>query len=491
MERSTTQVGLSGREANDQPNHLGSMQQTLPEIVVFPPEDDISRPEPMMLQSENPDPPPVGHEQPILEDPFGDETPKPKKAKPLVSANTFDSKTSTKKQSTLEQFQDVRRRVRKHRTFDDRTEKEPPPGQVSISEASTPQPVASWMPKDNWPTGKWKMRVRCSIPPGQAVSTTTEPHVDVILVYLYAPTANDKSPEVDADLNLFRHASKQETTISEPKSRIIRQAKVVNWLTDDAMLPQSLPGARITTVGFDVNPAGVLSAFPSVETAAAQLADYLSELRARHQPPIIFIGHSLGAMFILQSLSIESVRTDSNVSILQHTAGLLAFAHLVPTSAKRSQMQTTLYGMKATDKLLGDLSAQPSTARSVKSIKRTLAAQSSYKGPSQALPEEKNASRVEVGFPIHQVYARDERQDSNVSLSSFIGVPVQLGSSDKDYSNVLQFTNPRDEDFVRLVSTIETCLHTYKFLRAAASGTVDEIDALICQGVEVNLRDRW
>jgi hypothetical protein len=472
----------------------GRLEHPEPDIVLFRPEEDAPGREPIVLHTAKPDAPPVDHEhlaQSTSEDPFGDETPKPKKAKPLVPAVAPDPKTPTKKQTKLEQLQDVRRKVRKRHTIDERAEKEAGPGQVSSNVAPTARAPAPWTPLDTWPIGGWKIRARCSIPPSQSSSTATEPVVDIVLVYLYKPIANDKSPDLDPDLTLFRDASKQENTNSESKSKKGRRAKVVNWLTDDSMLPKSLPGARITTVGFDITPTGFISASPNIETAAAQLSDYLAKSRAHYQPPIVFIGHSLGAMFILQSLGVTPLQTASDASVLQHTAGILTFAYPVPTSDRRSQMLAALYGIKATDKLLSDLSGQPSIVRFIKLMRTALAVQSSREHPSQTSSEEKKPPRIEVGFPIHQVYARDEHRDSKDSLSSFIGVPVRLESSDKDHSNVLRFTNPKDEDFVRLISMIKSCLQTYKLLHAAASGTVNEVETLINQGVDVNTRDRW
>jgi Mg2+ and Co2+ transporter CorA len=375
----------------------------------------------------------------------------------------------------------------------------------------TPRP---WTTTETHPKNGWKMRVR------YAAGSATGSVVDVIMVYLYN-SAMSNQLDRDADLAIFNHYEQPEPLDRETSpTRKIQRARTelgkqsrqdivefskpsnwapqqdaqrlrhqpVNFLKDANMLREQVPGMRLTTVGFDVKPS-LVSNF-SYEAAAQQLYDHLQRHRSEHtKVPIIFLGHTLGGVFIIKALA--EYQADSSVAdaMFADTAGLFLFSTRTTFSESQKQALADLYGAKPTDRSFIEL-LQGSVAHNIsKAAKGGFCTKYPRTGVQTATQTEKNGTQhVSIGFPIFQVLARGEAEDA---LGSVLSTPVRTMTIGKEPSNCLKFTGSLDQDFIHLSMLIQSALQTHRLLQAAALGRADDIHSMIRRGTNVNLRDRW
>lgn len=446
-----------------------------------------------------------------------------KKAAPLVE----------KKQLLNESSSDLKHRPkareRRHSTISLVPERQKVDNSASTStpkgngqKTPTPRP---WTATETYPKGGWRMRSRCS------AVTDAELVVDIVMVYLYHSALCDKSRDRDADLDIFRHFFDFDVTVidSAPVRKIRRartdigkqarqetpftsshtpnqssgaqpwtglqkhQTKPVNWLQDHDMLRKHIPGSRIITVGFDIAP--VLSVDPDFEAAAGQLNDYLQEMRKQQQAPIILLGHTLGGLIILHSLALASLKAFSAQNLLSHTAGVFLFATSTKSSENRARVLADLYGAKASDKIFNDFSGSPTMERLRKLAKTRFASRSRVRSKamsaSRGTQALSNAKRIAIEFPITQFFARGDNQNSPLdSLSAFLGASIRTVTLSRELPSALQFSSAQDADFLRIVALIRSALQTCHLLHAAVAGDLKEIETLIQEGVNPNLRDR-
>ncbi|KAJ4305759.1 Glutamate--tRNA ligase mitochondrial [Kalmusia sp. IMI 367209] len=384
----------------------------------------------------------------------------------------------------------------------------------------TPRP---WTTTEMHPKNGWKMKVRCSTG-GEIVAT-----VDIVMVYMYNSTAGYQLDR-DGDLNIFNHFDTPETRkrglsptrkIQRARTDLGKQPKqdvpdlfastqwaahpqvdaqrsrrqYVNWLTDADMLRKQIPGMRLTMVGYDIKP--TLGSTPNFETAARQLHDYLQQHRHDHpRVPTVFLGHTLGGLIIIKALSDLQTKASSVDNLLLDTAGLFLFSCYTSYSQARSQMLANLYGTKSTERLFTELSKSPVADTLSKLAMTRLFSQHPHIDASDVGQlEPKKPVSVSIGFPIFQVFTRDDFEEARdataISLSSLLSTPVRTITIDKDSTDALKFSSAQDTDFLRLVMLIQSALQTHKLLHAAALGRVEEVHSMIRRGTNVNLRDRW
>jgi hypothetical protein len=249
-------------------------------------------------------------------------------------------------------------------------------------------------------------------------------------------------------------------------------------------------------VGFDIFP--TLSATPDLETAAHQLYAHLQALRKAEQTPIMFLGHTLGGMIVLQALTLASQKSTSDGNVLSHTAGVLLFSCSIAIPEQRARLLANLYGAKPSDKIFDDLTGIPAIEQLSKTARTSLfTSQPRTQNTRPIGPPCKNRStleskRVAIGFPITQFFARGDNQSPDGgSLSGFLGTPVRMATMAKELAHAMKFHSSNDTDFARIVLLLQSTLQTSRMLRVAAAGNVNELGVLLREGVNPNLWDRW
>ncbi|KAJ4351186.1 uncharacterized protein N0V89_006525 [Didymosphaeria variabile] len=433
----------------------------------------------------------------------------------LKKASRFDDKTTFLGEIDEPAQAIPRLRQRRHSTISILPERRTSNAAASPVKDAQPRPTPRpWTTTESHPKNGWKMRVRCSA--GSVIGAA----VDVIVVYLYN-SATSNQLDRDADLAMFNHYEHPETHDREVSpTRKIQRARTelgkqpnqdvleltttrhwapqvdaqrlrrqhVNFLKDSDMLPKQIPGMRLTTVGFDIKPA--LASRLDLEAAARQLHNHLQQYRSEHaKAPIIFLGHSLGGLFIIKALSVYQSQSPVADAILADTAGLFLFAGHTSFPEARVQTLASLYGAKPTDKMFAELSRSSMAQDIGQAVRNELCTKYPRVKPSNvAQPEQKGVTSVSIGFPIFQVLARGEAEDA---LSGVLRTPVRTMALDKEPSSCLKFTSPQDPDFLHLATLIQSALQTHKLLHAAALGRVDDVHSMIRRGTNVNLRDRW
>ncbi|KAL1592691.1 hypothetical protein SLS60_011107 [Paraconiothyrium brasiliense] len=434
----------------------------------------------------------------------------------LKKASRFDKKT-TFLGETDESAQAVPRSPqRRHSTISLLPERRTSNDAASPAKVAQPRPTPRpWTTTESHPKNGWKMRVRYAA--GSAIGAA----VDVIMVYLYN-SATSNQLDRDADLAMFNHYEQSETPDREVSpTRKIQRARTeldrkqlnqnvleltttrhwgprvdaqrlrrqhVNFLKDGDMLSKHIPGMRLTTVGFDIKPS--LANRLDLEAAARQLHNYLRQHRSEHEKaPMIFLGHSLGGLFIIKALSEHQSKPPDADAILADTAGLFLFAGHTSFSEARVQILANFYGAKPTEKMFAELARSSVTHYIAQAASNQLCTKyPDIEASNMAQAEKKGARSVSIGFPIFQVLARGEIEDA---LSGVLRTPVRTMSLDKEPSNCLKFTSPQDPDFLHLATLIQSALQTHKLLHAAAQGQADNVHSMIRRGTNVNLRDRW
>jgi hypothetical protein len=483
---------------------------SVPQIIVHGPDVDDAASNPQgnaLVREAEP------QEKPRFKEADPEEKPQLRKAVPLERKTHFSDGSSVES--------GLRPKVRERRhSFSVAPERQPTenplPTHLPSTSSRITQPLA---PVDTHPKGGWRMKSRC-LP-----SLGTAPQVDIVMVYLYNSATTAKSGDPNADLDIFRHFIEAEPAHPAPKVPIQRartdlgkrprqafpnifttardraeakipELRVVDWLQDPHMLRKQLPGSRIITVGFDIFP--TLSAAPNLETAAHQLYTHVQALRKSEQAPIVFLGHTLGGVIVLQALTLASQNSNSAGNVLPHTAGVFLFFCSIAIPEQRARLLANLYGAKPSDKIFADLTGIPAMEQLSKMAKTSLFSSQPKTQDSLPIgPPCKNRSnlepkRVAIGFPITQFFARGDIQISGGgSLSGFLGTPVRMVTMAKDLAHAMKFHAPNDADFARIVLLLQSTLQTSRMLRAAAAGNVNEVGVLLREGVNPNLRDRW
>ncbi|KAI8934165.1 hypothetical protein NX059_008918 [Plenodomus lindquistii] len=373
--------------------------------------------------------------------------------------------------------------------------------------------VRTWGANDIFPDGGWRMRTRVSGPSKGPVS------VDIVLVHLYNST---KSRDQDNDLDVFQHFKATEVkdnavpthTVQRARTDLGRQSQKVNqddlasreiptdhqvqtvdWLQDHDMLRKHMPESRIILVGFDV--VNNLSLVPDYETAAGQLLEYLQNQREHHNTPIILTGHALAGLIVIQALALTSIKGSRAANVLAKTAGAFLFSCSISCPLGRARKLAEMYGAKSTDKLFSDQSGSSSMDRLSQLAKKGLFStlhreRDVYEGPASKRSLPSSDTQIVIGYPLTQFYTKDDDQRfDSLTLGTFLGTPVRTVTLNKRFDNALRFTGCEDPDFLRLMLLMNSCLHTFQLLHAAAVGDTRRLNEVLGAGANPNLRDRW
>ena len=380
----------------------------------------------------------------------------------------------------------------------------------------TPQP---WSRMDAGPKAGWKMRTRCSPWP------ETGHLVDIVVVYLYNSGLCDTSTDPDLDLDAFRHQAQPHVeSPSNAPTQPIRRARTdigrmhhqvlptiftntpnrvpfesvkpppVSWIQDENMLRKRVPGSRVITVGFDLS--SMLSTIPDLEAAAQSLHERLCQLREDRQAPIVFLGHSFGCLIILHALASLSSGHALASNVLPHTAGMFLFSSPLSNPETCARSFTKIHGVKPSGKVLNDLLGSASMSQMREKAKTNLVSsrqghQDASRAPPRGNQGPSSLKNIAIGFPITQIHARgDDQGTGQGSISELLGIPTRTLMLSREAAHVLKFAASDDVDFMRLTMLMKANVQLFGLLRASIDNNPREVDALLKEGVNPNLRDR-
>jgi hypothetical protein len=348
----------------------------------------------------------------------------------------------------------------------------------------------------------------------------TAPAVDIVLVYIYNSTMYDELNDRDGDLDLFRSILTSDTLTTKPiLSKRLQRARTdfatastsaglapvdrenkpvhqshsrssntpsTNWITDDDMLSKHIPESRVITVGFDMSLHG-----HDLPSASTRLLEYLQKVRTGNETPLIFLGHTLGGLIVLEALFIAS-RCYLAEQILYPTAGVLLF--LCPTRISGDTSALALIHKTGVD-----ADAIENAYGNIKSIGAQIMRSSvfsvvqTYRQPGDKVFTTKaNRKEIVTGFPVVQILTHDDlRPTVEDAFNDFIGVPSQTMVLYKEASQAVQFSGPEDTDFKQVVEIIKETLSGRRLILAAIAGDCDDINIMLKARMDPNLGDRW
>jgi hypothetical protein len=368
----------------------------------------------------------------------------------------------------------------------------PRKSQASMKHAQATSTSGAWtMTKINSKYG-WRTRVRYS------TECETEPIVDLVVVYLYNSASFKKPHGEDADLDIFCHTEEVKSPFSQrmKKAKTIRKEQSkdplpetfaehdekVNWLEEDDMLKDCIPGSRIITLGFDIAP--VLSQVPDFDRISVQLLEHLEEIRGEaQQRPTVFLGHVYGGILICHMLSFlaESFTSPDTIST---TAGLFLFSCPTEHSQVHSQELANFYGAKTSDVLFSDKSNAHIMQQFHKAAASGLYSQHPQKeqhdtrGTKDMAEDKLKMKPIRIGFPIFQFASESEgkvhkgftvlRQPSKI----FGGV-VETILTGRDIANALKFSSPGDIVLQRVLWLMQYSFKTHRIFEAVVAGNAE------------------
>jgi len=391
---------------------------------------------------------------------------------------------------------------------------------------SGPEPMSTrrWGFNQSRPRNGWRMKTRYS------TVSATDPSVDIVVVYLYDSSTGDGSQNLDADLEIFHSHAAAHTNILEtstvmgvqhgsadmenqspqtllsvvsPKSGRRSAVKSpdksqqqcgssTSWIQDPNMVEAHIPNCRTVTFGFDIwsAPQGLEAA----STAAEQMKDALLEIRKRHQPPLVYLGHTFGGLIALEALFSMHTMLQATTCLQPDTAGMLLFS--CPMPGNHVPDVAKIYKPSASEKMFSTLCNRDTlTLLRTKLRKRMRSVMSETPSPA---PDPTQAPKIapetmSMNFPIYQILTRDEFKKSSVqSMGDFLGGSAKMVLLEKDYPHAMHFTTSNVSNFHAITMLIKTILrecNNRHFLVAAAAGRCKEVATLMNLGVDINVRD--
>jgi hypothetical protein len=358
-----------------------------------------------------------------------------------------------------------------------------------------------------------------------------KPSVDVVVVYLFNSEVCDKTKDPDADLDLFRcdtgadvekrtmvpelKLHRAQTDISTQSADRTCPASVFgpdhvsptsilggprnasgrpgDWMRDPIMLQKHLGDCRVLTFGFDISAAA--SGPDSHEVAAAQLTEYLRDARKVHKPPIVFLGHTVGGLIIFRSLIHTSEQENDDERLQLHTAGVILVSCPIIPAKGHAQEVAKLLAMDSSAKLerifyestiaitlplllrSNVFSMKSSDAKSLVDISHTPIAPSRRR-------------EILINFPIVQMLVPGEAMASDLCRFNSAQVEVVLLMK-KNIIDALRFASPTETGFQRVIGTMKSFLLKRRMFLATAAGSVEQVGAMLQDGIDPNVGDRW
>jgi hypothetical protein len=313
------------------------------------------------------------------------------------------------------------------------------------------------------------------------------------------PAANEGAvPDGKKSRNANVHLGDRSTKGS--KAQPIQRNTDPDWLTRTDMLPKHLPNGRIIKVAFDLNPA--LASPLNFVTAGTQLAEYLHEIQ-KDSPniPTVFLGHSYGGVFLIQTL-VDAARTDhTSQSLLNRTAGVFLLSCTNICSPALAKLVADHVCEKPSAKLFTEMAGgMPALNVLANTFKFTVFDRKPPKKeqtPSKNLEDafRRGITPIRLGFPVVQFISRDEKPDSQKSrpgtTSEFLKLPNRTLLLDRSFHDALRFSGPDDPDFLRIIMLIQSGIRSHSFLHTVAFGNRQNLKRLMKDGFNVNIRDRW
>jgi len=389
-----------------------------------------------------------------------------------------------------------------------------------------PTPPQRWVINETFPINGWRMKTRWS------TITNTNPSIDIVIVYVYDSTACAELKDQDADLDIFHcHGANHLRTsgslpfkayqlppidpgkqthqallsaiasrsgrlrVGERPTKPQRQhARPTNWIQDPSMLEAHIPNCRIVTFGFDIccAPYGTQAAI----AAAGQLNSALLEIRRKHQPPIVYLGHTFGGLIALWALASEPKAPLAATSLLRNTVGLLLFSCPLKHSNQHSQKVGNIFGANASHQVSSIMCSRDAlSSLRGKLGDRTYSMMSATNASVQGLhTRDKSSAIMSMHFPIYQILTQDEFGESSMySLVDSLDISAQVVFLENDYPHAMAFATPNDKNFQMITMLVKIVLRqrpNQQLLLAAATGGRDEVEALIKEGVNTNVADQ-
>lgn len=292
-----------------------------------------------------------------------------------------------------------------------------------------------------------------------------------------------------------QHPSPERPTSKESQ----RPRNQVSWLSSPDMLPKQFPRGRVTTVGLDLSTAA--STPLDFESAANQFLNCVAEIRKeKSQTPVLLLGHTYGGILIIQSLvKIAQQGSDARL-LLEKVAGVFLFSCTHIHSTKYSQLLADLLNEKPTAGVFSSVvDGMPNLARLAQTFRTTIfqsryTSRAKHPNPSERGPET-DFEEIKLAFPIVQFVTNAEKPDPQKppkdSSTDFLKLPTRTITLEKDFSNALLFTASTDSDFLRLMLLMHSGLRTHQFLYTVVNDGYREVQKMIRDGYNVNIRDRW
>jgi hypothetical protein len=102
---------------------------------------------------------------------------------------------------------------------------------------------------------------------------------------------------------------------------------------------------------------------------------------------------------------------------------------------------------------------------------------------------------IKFAFPIVQFVTNAEKPDPQKlpkdPNTEFLKLPTRTITLEKDFSRALVFTGSADSDFLRLMLLMHSGLRTHQFLYTLVNDGYREVQNMIRDGYNVNIRGRW
>lgn len=250
---------------------------------------------------------------------------------------------------------------------------------------------------------------------------------------------------------------------------------MVNWLTDEDMLPSILPAGRVLEFGLDIS---ALDAAIDFDSAAINLKTVLLLKRVdRSSRPIVFIGHGYGTV-VIQKLLSESYGKESYASDLGSTAAVFFFAPPFRGSEELNKWTTGTLSISESKIFAGLGSGSPKLQQIWKQFV-----------PCSRDPNIFVFVYLPKGWNTVERRIREER-GKIVTLEDLKAQVDLVHVTSSDVGGIAQFSGPKDHKFHSITRLILKTVQTRQLLGAAEHGDEDMLTYAINHSIDVNLHNK-
>ncbi|KAF2001481.1 hypothetical protein P154DRAFT_575199 [Amniculicola lignicola CBS 123094] len=372
-------------------------------------------------------------------------------------------------------------------------------------------------------SGKWTIVTHIS----SAIEDNPDHPVELVVVYLYNSTQCVEATVVDPDLDLFRlsqgmrmvnqrkesthdsslgakhgknpklslptMASKKPASISSKQSESVHEHRRINWIHDLDMLPHEFRNLRTMTVGFDVKFA-VDTPF-NYKLAASELSTLLVDARLDDpKVPLLFLGHSFGALIILQLLIDTAPQSVGRPDFFDYTAGVLSFSNASLGAEKRLKLAAELLGISPKARFFSELGPESMTMEElldklkVKEQRRKREKKEALGANRNEVQDKANVCPPQIGFLVTNFTTSEKRDpwEPDEKLGAHRAIRLK-----KTFFDALKFSNPSDADFQQVVKEIRYAIEVRLALDEASKRSESKLFTMVKNWKHDNHIDRW